>query len=199
MAALKAGSYVGQVSIDVDSPGNGSTFHWNPPANPFDLVRHPALAWQHTYKTSIDWMFISLAGPIAEAKLLRKPLRHLGSCSDYDTCMKLCLRLRDLAEFAGAYTDTNMIKIDALLDRERDRTKRWIGHPGTWRTIEAVAKALQTYGQLDGSLLALAVGSANSPRQLGLLDKRRPTKVLQRRINVQTRHVGLLTRWRRLK
>jgi hypothetical protein len=126
LAALKIGRYVPKVMVDATNPGEGFTVHWHRPANPFDFVRNPDFAWRHTYQTTLDSMFISLAGPIAEAKLLHKPIRHLGSYSDYRTCMMLCHRLSILAEFARDYTDTPTIKVEELLDRQRDRTRCYV-------------------------------------------------------------------------
>ncbi len=189
LAALKVGSYVGKVAVNLANPGEGVTFHYSPPRNPFDLARNPDFAWRHTYQTTLDTMFILLAGPMAEAKLLHKPLRDLGSYSDYNACMKLCLRLRDLAEFAGEYTDSPIIKFDELLDQQRDRTRRWLGHPKTWRMVDAIASALIKHGQLDGHILAMAIGSKNPARQMNLLEKSGKKKVTHAKQSAPELHI----------
>ncbi len=160
LAALKVGRYVPAVMVEQSNPGQGVTRLWHPPPNPFDLARNPDFAWRHTYQTILDSMFISLAGPVAEAKLLHKPMRHLGSYSDYENSMELCLRLRLLAEYVLDYTDTPTIKVGELLDQQRDRTKRWVSHPNNWRNIESIARALIARGQLTGDELAGAIGTA---------------------------------------
>lgn len=179
LAALKVGRYVGNVSIDQSLPGNGLTRHWRFPRNPFHIMQNPEFAWQHTFQTTLDEMFIALAGPLAEARLLRKPLRHLGSYADYNECLRLVHRLKNLAVFASEYVEVPRFDLEVLLDRTRNRTKRWVAHPRTWGYIDRTAKALIVAGQLDGEQLTWAIGSAHTPDQL-TLPQRKPARMALR-------------------
>ena len=77
LAALKQGRFVKTVEVSLINPGNGRTIIWLARKNPYDLVRHPDLAWRHTYNNTLEEIFVLLAGPIAEARCLGKPIRSL--------------------------------------------------------------------------------------------------------------------------
>ena len=168
LAALKVGQYVEDVSIDRRNPGNGLTWRRSPRRNPYTLSINPELAWRHTFRATVDEMFISLAGPIAEAKLLGKPIRDLGSYSDYTTCLVSGLRLLHLAEFARDYTNIPPIDLEQLLSSTRDNTKRWIGRAKIWPLVESIAKGLLLSGHINGQDLAFSMGSALGAHQLYL-------------------------------
>jgi hypothetical protein len=169
IAALKCGREVITVSVSRDKPGNGLTVHWRPRRNPYDIIQQPDLTWQHTRESLLDDIFITLAGPVTEARKLGRPLRGIGCTSDYIKCELLAQRLTVLGEFASHYTDVKPLRIDQLLNGLRLKVNRWVSRPKNWAQIEAVAEHLQSESSLsiNGLTNAISKGTGKE-RQLGL-------------------------------
>jgi hypothetical protein len=164
VAALKVNRYVVKIIVDHQNPGNGRMGYRIPAKNPFNIgdgAGNARAAWNYTYQMAIDSIFVSLAGPMAESRLLRKPLRLMGNRSDLNKSILDRARLMRLAEFASGYTDVP--KIDAaLLDNMRDKTRRWVNRPVTWKMIEAVATRLIEKGEIFGEELFHLIGESKA-------------------------------------
>ena len=160
VVALKVGRYVPVVEVNSQNPEQGAAYIIPPRGNPFNIgdgEGNARAAWDHTYETTLGYIFIALAGPLAESKLLRKPLRLMGSRSDLNRAMMFAKRLKTLSEFACEYTDVQPVNIH-LLDQMRDRVQRWIRRPRNWEAISMVAAHLVEYGDIDGGQLAYLIG-----------------------------------------
>ena len=101
IASLKVGHYVPLVHVLLNDPGDGGTYrvrhHWlGEPKQIADSIK-----WFQAKRGTEDEVFVLLAGPTAEAVLLKKPLRHLGSRSDYEKCLGATQRLDNLASQLG--------------------------------------------------------------------------------------------------
>lgn len=86
IAGLWQGIWVEKIDVYHHTPGNGqTTFDYSGLVNPFDPNSSPGIAlvaWQTEYDMTLRLMRVLLAGPLAEAKFLGKPLRSLGAKSD---------------------------------------------------------------------------------------------------------------------
>lgn len=129
-------------------------------------------AWTESLEYHSNHIRILLAGPLAEAKLLKKPLRSLGARSDLQTAERLNRKLEDLYDglsyYAGlpAWSDR-----EGHLNRLRRQTRALISRPDMWRMIELVAGDLARRRFSDRNHIAAAVQIAKSrDGQLGLHD-----------------------------
>jgi hypothetical protein len=162
VAALNVGRSVHMVIVDLQRPGNGRMGYKTPSKNPFNIgdgAGNAKAAWNYTYQMTLDSIFVLLAGPMAESKLLRKPLRLMGNKSDLNRSILLKARLERLSEFASDYTDVPKIDVD-LLERMRGKVRRWVGRPRTWKAVETVADRLTERGEIDSDELSYLVGES---------------------------------------
>lgn len=169
LAALREGRRVAGVLISRTLPGNGFCWCARKPRNPYpiDLNAGSAkAAWLHTVETTCADIRIALAGPIAEAKALGTPLRSLGSRSDLENCLRLAGRLSTLQSFVSEFAEVPPVDPDLILEVERRSVRRWMGRPGTWKTIRLVARVLKFRGALTPEFLDFWIGvAASSNRQ----------------------------------
>ena len=163
------------MAISGEDPGNGVCVFKNKPVNPFSIAQGPgtvSTAWQHTLTTSRADLRISLAGPLAEAKILRKPLRSLGAESDLEKCLLAMPRLKTLMGFASQYVNIVPLDIVKMMEEERVRTVRWLSRPSVWKTVGDIAFVLTQRGKIDGEELGYIIGrsrQAGSQSQLCFL------------------------------
>jgi hypothetical protein len=118
LAALNEGRQVIGLRVSTENPGNGICVHARKQRNQYDLAQNPGsanAAWLHTLKTTYSDIRICLAGPLAEAKALGKPLRSLGSRSDLDKCIRLANRLECLNTFVSEFVEIDELKGVELL------------------------------------------------------------------------------------
>lgn len=163
LAALREGRNVKSVYVSQLSPGAGLCLHRLGSRNPYDPSSgdgSAAAAWAHSLATSVADIRIGLAGPLAEAKALGRPLRTLGAKSDLDRCIYLAQRLQVLNRFLSGFTKIAPIDPGRLLDREKRKVRCWLGHPSTWAAIEAIARALELDNRLSGAELNDVIGLA---------------------------------------
>tara|TARA_B100001964_G_C14132773_1_gene553695 strand:+ start:68 stop:784 length:717 start_codon:yes stop_codon:yes gene_type:complete len=166
LAALRVGRYVSRIVVDHGLPGNGVMSCQTPGKNPFNLADgagNAMAAWNYTYQTTLDAIFVSLAGPLSEAKLLGKPLRLMGNKSDLNYSIYLCARLQRLSKFASDYTDVPPIDVK-LLNQMRDKVRRWINRPKTWAAITEVSEQLALVGHIDGDILGYVIGASQGTK-----------------------------------
>ena len=118
--------------VSTENPGDGVCFLARKQRNQYDLAENPGsakAAWLHTMRTTSSDIRIFLAGPLAEAKALGKPLRSLGSRSDLEKCIRLANRLECLNTFVSEFADIHELNGVDLLDDERKRVRRWLSQP----------------------------------------------------------------------
>jgi len=163
LAALREGRGVSRVFVSRTHPGNGVCWHGRRPKNPYSIDRSPGAAkaaWHHSLETTRSDLRIALAGPMAEAKALNKPLRSLGCRSDLESCLRLAWRLSDLHSYVSQFARIPPINPNLILDRERKAVRRWLGQPGTWKTIQMLARALSRSASLPSQDLEHHIGLA---------------------------------------
>ena len=173
LAALKEGRQVALVFALHRNPGIGMSFCAQKPDNPHDIafnVGTAKAAWLHTLETTRADIHIALAGPLAEAKALGKPLRSLGAKSDLDRCMYLLERLDMLGSYISQHTDFKPLIPRNCLNLEKRKVRQWIAHPNVWRVIVRMAEKLSVNGSLTEKNIDDLIGSVNSPKRQATLD-----------------------------
>jgi hypothetical protein len=163
LAALREGRQVFGLRVSTENPGDGVCIHARKQRNQYDLAENSGsanAAWLHTLKTTRSDIRIGLAGPLAEAKALGKPLRSLGSRSDLEKCIRLANRLECLNRFVTEFVDIDELKGVDILDGERKRVRRWLSQPRVWNAISLAAERLSNTGQLNRQDLDNLVGRA---------------------------------------
>lgn len=176
LACLKVGRYVSRVVIRRDAPGSGAMHNAHAPKNPFDLARNRGTAraaWEYTYRSALDEIFVCLAGPLAEAKATATPLRQMGNRSDLDRCIRVVSRLKELTEFASDFVTVPAISEEALFNQYRQKVRRWVGRRPNWRTITAIADQLMMVGEIDGEELSWIIGASRDPSEHQRVSRRR--------------------------
>jgi len=163
IAALSEGRQVRRLRVSTDNPGNGICVSAGKQRNPYDLTENPGsakAAWLHTMKTTCSDVRFFLAGLLAEAKALGKPLRSLGSRSDLEKCLRLANRLECLNTFVSEFADIDELKGVDVLDSERKRVRRWLAQSKVWDSVSSIADKLSVKGTLNGRDLDSLVGVA---------------------------------------
>lgn len=154
LAALREGRYVKEVRLSPNCPDSGLTvwsrgsdrrlFRASDPDG--DLIPR----WHEMLQDRLAEIRISLAGPLAEAKLLNKPLRTLGASLDLSRCQSIAhsmtVRHRKLQEVIEITTPDNSklppLNMLELIDEQRRYVRRWIGQPRVWGMLTLIAKRL---------------------------------------------------------
>src|SRR3990172_11009749 len=153
-------------------PGNGWVKRmrtWLPEApdtrNPQDAL----IYWTHVFSEVEREVKIMLAGPIAEAKLLRTPLRSLGARSDLERSLSAQVFLDDLRDSLRDVISIPDDQTAHFLERMRRQTRRLIAQPFSWKAITVLAKDLTGWHCLSGHDVAETVQWSKKPRsQLSL-------------------------------
>ncbi len=154
VVALKFGIRVTDIALCHSGPlaGYVRTRHGPPAAKlSHSISRSSDLTWQLVARAIEERAIVSLAGPVAETRLLAR-LRAHGNQSDFSRCQKLCYVLdryrRHLAHKYGLVIPKE--KPVDMANRLRRRTMRILANPHTWRAVTALAEELGGWGKLDG-------------------------------------------------
>lgn len=172
VVSLHYGRMVKEVFISRHLPGNGwvkSVRLWSP--GEFDLrhTRNALLYWARVFSEAEREVKILLAGPLAEAKLLRTPLRSLGARSDLQQALSIHAYLDDLRESLQDIVFIPDHSTAYFLTRMRQQTRRLISQPWCWNAITGLAKDLVGWHRLSGHDVAETVQWSRKPRyQLSL-------------------------------
>jgi len=122
--------------------------------NPFMPSAGPGAAraaWEVSLQRRLAAIRINMAGPLAEARYLGQPLRTLGAVHDLIQCERIACTLAAFhEELWRKYTVLPSFCPFEKIATERKRVRRWLGHPGTWRSIVAIAEALIEQERLSG-------------------------------------------------
>jgi len=110
------------------------------------------VTWTLVRRDTEQRIMVSLAGALAEAKLLGTQLRSDGCGSDLSKCLLLCDALGDYRRRLVEGCGMSIPEIDPpeMTDRLRRRTSRILAHPATWRAVAALASDLEGWGRLTG-------------------------------------------------
>lgn len=146
LAAMREGRWVVAVEVSATRPGCGVTRQFvRRRRNRFDPVRgrgNARAAWLDTQARYLAELRVALAGPLAEAKAINRPLRALGAELDLHKCQHLARRLEHLREYLEDEGIDCGPPIDELFNEQRKRVRRWLGRPETWGAIERIARQL---------------------------------------------------------
>lgn len=167
LAALREGRRVPGVFLSSAHPGNGVCLSSRKKQNPYDLFRNQGsakAAWLNTVDSTCSDIRIALAGPLAEAKFLGKPLRLLGSKKDLDSCIYQVERLARLRSFMAEYIEVQPFDPEQIYEAEKRRIRRWLARPEIWSALMLVSYALFHEGKLSGSVLNNVIGVASALR-----------------------------------
>ncbi len=180
LACLREGRSFLSAHVSHSRPGNGVVHQLGVNRysryNPWGGRGGALASWKGTLDYSLAEVRILLAGPLAEAKVLNKPLRSLGAKSDLERCQRIAQRLDILYEFVVEQTGLNLRKPLELVDMQRSRVRRWLGRPSTWQAIETVALQLAKTGEASpGQVLRAYLGARASHQGVLQLDWTMPT------------------------
>jgi len=170
LAALWQGLRVFKIEVYLGNPGAGLTFYHLPPRrNPFDPTLGPGsarAAWQDTVSRTLREARVALAGPLAEARLLGKPMRALGAYGDLEHCRRLVERLAVCREWLCEFVELPPMDPQAVINRERARVRRWVARPRTRAQLQQLARVLSIDTTVFGWDLDVILGyeSANRGR-----------------------------------
>ncbi len=144
VVALYHGRGVEEVAVSMTEPGNG----WTQMSVAEKLLLDDLApgniraAWLRTEAIYSAWIRILLAGPLAEAKLLNKPLRSLGARSDLIRAQRLFERLQAIHAGLTMYASLPMAIPETRRDVFRRETRQLVARPRIWRMITALAQEL---------------------------------------------------------
>jgi hypothetical protein len=149
--AVLHGRQIEHASISRALPGNGMVYSAGPVVTrPAPIPAEWGRFWSQAKKELEATIRISLAGPLAEAKLLGKPLRCLGSRGDLEKVEYLLSLAEGLDEMASPWI-TLPRKSTAVLRRRLCReTRRLLARPRVWHMVRALAEDLAGRGSLSG-------------------------------------------------
>lgn len=182
LAALREGREVTEVRLYPDCPDSGLTtwsgssdhrlFRSSEPDG--DLIPE----WHELLQERLGDIRISLAGPLAEAKLMNKPLRALGAESDLVMCQTIThsmrVRYRHLKELVAIVApdnsgipETNMLE---LVEEQRRKVRRWVARPVVWTALGDIAGQLIKQSNLgcEDLLRLTTVGGTKDAGQMAL-------------------------------
>ena len=173
MAALREGRQVVRVAAYRGIPGKGVCTFKARQKNPYNVESNPGCAinsWSHTLESTRSNIRIFLAGPLAEAKILGKPLRSLGAKSDLTKCLNLASRLSHLHSYVSQFAEIAPIDTENILNTERLFVRRWLAQPKVWNAVELIAGKLSLTGQMGNQYLDELIGISNTSEMQGVLN-----------------------------
>jgi hypothetical protein len=112
----------------------------------------PEIAWRLLLRDTEHRAMISLAGPLAEARLLGTSMRSHTCESDLASVARVCF---DLGEFHSRLTNAGRLTLPMeapaeMANRLRRRTLKMLAHVHIWREVTALAGELGGWSQLTG-------------------------------------------------
>jgi hypothetical protein len=173
IAAISSGRYVQGVFVSYDHPGNGLTIskkcRFENPFSPQTSSGSALAAWELTLAHVKTEMKISMAGPLAEAKLLGKPLRSIGAEHDLIYCEGLADRLDDVRNYNYQQYGISTTPGYQVMNDVRKSTRRWIARPKTWDLIGLVARKVGFVGDIDDADIFELLGISMRIKHQGIL------------------------------
>lgn len=173
IVGLWHGWSIKEVMVSKVRPGNGLTKYY-PRSRLGRISARPGnvkAAWLKILKNYKADICVSLAGPLAEAKLLHTPLRSLGARSDLEDANESFRRLKAIHERLSQYATLTEEVPDDLLQKLRRKTRSLVGRTGIWNLIDAVAIELVWCSSLSGNDTARIIQQVvNKHGQYGMYD-----------------------------
>lgn len=174
LACLWQGFWVETIAVYRHTPGAGTThFRLTDLENPHDPASGPGIAkvaWQVEYHNARRLMRVMLAGPLAEAKAVGRPLRSLGSEPDLVACKEIVRHLyrywQSLPQEAGVEWPGGR-----MINTTRDEVRRWLRQHQNWERVRWAGILLARLRKMSGDQLAEMVSDRGLPRgqrRLGL-------------------------------
>ena len=164
VAALQKGRYVSCVTASHNDPGTGLTFLGRTNSiNPFegvDSISAVSASWEWQLRWAKEEMKISLAGPLAEAKALGKPLRTPGAILDFRDCIRVANQLNRFSRTYSRLYPLLFMPGYHVMNQARASTRRWVAQPKIWRMIVTIARHLSERGKLFGPDLCYLIGTS---------------------------------------
>lgn len=160
VVALHFGVRLKEARIDRHAPGNGRV-SFDPVAT--DWLREMDSAgpvtgrsrWLQQLVAVEQIAILYLAGPLAEARHLGKPLRSLGARSDFEQVHALPQRFEQWR--SDLNLDAPLLNDDVFFKHVCRRTRRLLGRPKIWRAVGVLAADLLAWGRLPGDEVAETV------------------------------------------
>ena len=171
--ALLLGIRVVEVCIDHQQPGTGYTAYrashmiLGRSREPYTVVQS---RWARSLTREQRRAVFSLAGPLAEAKFLGKPIRTLGSISD----LEMVHQLMCCPDTQGDEPPHGAVRSDAnrFFEAELRRTRRILNQSSVWIAVSLVAADLLNWGKLEADDVAETLQWAmGGCRQMGLFTR----------------------------
>ncbi len=143
LAAMREGRWVVAVEVSESLPGSGMTRQLvkrrRNRFNPVIGAGHARAAWEDSLARHLADLRVLLAGPLAEAKAVNRPLRAIGADIDLEQCRQLARRLQTLRECVEDQGIDCGAPIAERFNEERKRVRRWVARPVNWCAIEKIA------------------------------------------------------------
>lgn len=168
--ALMLGIRIVDVSIDHLRHGCGRVIFWVPSLYPERYRASPVVApfrWARLLSNEQRDAVFTLAGPLAEAKLLGLPMRTIDSIGDLETIHQL---MRWPAS-GGEGQPHGVVRTEAkpFFEGALRRTRRVLSRPVVWNAVTEVAQDLLSWRRLKGDDVAESVQRVlGGGRQMGL-------------------------------
>jgi hypothetical protein len=145
VGALAEGNRVVSVQVSRSNPGHGVAYIiYKKNKNPFGDGRVSLeSAWRYALERQLGVVRSLLAGPLAEAKCTGKPMRSLGSVSDFERCLRKIEELQPYHEYLCARGgDLTAFNPYEVLNQERKRVRSWLARRKVWACIQYLAEHL---------------------------------------------------------
>jgi ATP-dependent Zn protease len=152
VVATKLGKDIEYLMVDED-PEAGLTV-WICERPQPGSARSATRTWMEELSRVTTEIQICLAGPLAEARLLNKPMRSLGARADLQQAEALHQQLVTLYGRLSKHTELRWPYRARYLDHLRQETRRLISLPEIWAYVEAIAEELVVRRILSGNEMA---------------------------------------------
>ena len=142
------------IHISASQPGVGVTHYRQPVlAPPREQLLHPGnikVLWQQYLDLQETYARIHLAGPLAEAKMLKKPMRADGATSDFGKTLRILKELDDCHAAMQKHVEIPTDYRVDFYDRMQQQTINILKRPQIWNAVELLAIDLIIWNNLEG-------------------------------------------------
>ena len=172
LAAMRESRPIHYVRIHFDKPGTGQTMYrhgW--PERRFCPKHSPGNAravWEEEVAHHLSVLRVLLAGPLAEARKLGKPMRALGGWYDFEDTWWLAQSLMEVQVSLREHGVYFVPNVPAIFNAESRRVRHWLARPVTWSAINRIAEELLDKGELGASDVLRCYLCARNQTQLPL-------------------------------
>jgi hypothetical protein len=172
LAAMREGCPIKRVLIHHDQPGSGLTqYQLDRPRQRFcPKTSHgnARAAWEEAVADHLSVLRVLIAGPLAEARKLGKPMRALGAWYDFEDTWWLAQSLMEVQVSLRKHGVYFVPNVPAIFNVESRRVRHWLARPVTWSAICRIAGELLDKGELGASDVLRCYLNARNEAQLPL-------------------------------